>query len=156
ELLPVRDPHYQITLGEGETPLIPAPRLGARLGLDKLFIKDEGVNPTGSFKARGMAVAVSRAMELGAKALVAPTAGNAGGAMAAYAAYAGLEAHVFMPQDAPLLNQIEAQLYGAQLILVNGLIHDAARQAAAEAAKYGWFDVTTLKEPYRIEGKKTM
>ncbi len=156
ELLPVRNVKYQLSLGEGETPLIPAPRLGARLGLHHLYIKDEGLNPTGSFKARGMAVAVSRAWELGAKALVAPTAGNAGGALAAYAAHAGLEAHVFMPRDAPLMNQIEVQLHGAQLMLVDGLINDAARLAGAEAAKNGWFDVTTLKEPYRIEGKKTM
>jgi threonine synthase len=156
ELLPVRNAKYQLSLGEGETPLIPAPRLGARLGLHHLYIKDEGLNPTGSFKARGMAVAVSRAWELGAKALVAPTAGNAGGALAAYAAHAGLEAHVFMSRDAPLMNQIEVQLHGAQLMLVDGLINDAARLAGAEAAKNGWFDVTTLKEPYRIEGKKTM
>src|SRR5207247_778934 len=102
------------------------------------------------------AVAVSRAMELGARALVAPTAGNAGGALAAYAAYAGLEAHVFMPRDAPLLNQIEVRMHGADLVLVDGLINDAAKLATAEAAKHGWFDVSTLKEPYRIEGKKTM
>lgn len=156
ELLPVRDPRYQISLGEGETPLISTPRLGARVGLKHLYIKDEGINATGSFKARGMAVAVSRAWELGARAFVAPTAGNAGGALSAYAAYAGLEAHIFMPKDAPLPNQIETQLYGAQLILIDGLINDAARLAGAEAAKNGWFDVTTLKEPYRIEGKKTM
>ncbi len=156
ELLPVRDPQYCLSLGEGETPLIPAHRLGARLGLKNLYIKDEGLNPTGSFKARGMAAAVSRAWELGAKALICPTAGNAGGAMAAYAANAGIEAHVFMPRDAPMLNQIEVQLHGAQLILVDGLINDAAKLAGAEAAKNGWFDVTTLKEPYRIEGKKTM
>src|SRR5579859_7193710 len=156
ELLPVQDSAHQITLGEGDTPLIPAPRLAARLGLEALYIKDEGLNPTGSFKARGMAAAVSRAKQLGAKALVVPTAGNAGGAMAAYATYAGLEAHVFMPRDAPLLNQIEVQMYGAQLILVDGLINDAAKLAAAEAEKHGWFDVSTLKEPYRIEGKKTM
>jgi threonine synthase len=130
--------------------------LGKRLGLEALFIKDEGLNPTGSFKARGMAVAVSRALELGATALVTPTAGNAGGAMAAYAALAGLEAHVFMPRDAPLSNQIEVQMFGAQLTLVDGLINDAGALAATEAAKYGWFDISTLKEPYRIEGKKTM
>lgn len=156
ELLPVGDPRYQLSLGEGETAIIPVTRLGARLGLQNLYIKDEGLNPTGSFKARGMAVAVSRALELGAKALVVPTAGNAGGAMAAYAAVAGLEAHVFMPRDAPPLNQIEVQLHGAQLILVDGLIDEAARIAAEEAARHGWFDISTLKEPYRIEGKKTM
>ena len=103
-----------------------------------------------------MAVAISRALELGANAVVVPTAGNAGGAMAAYAAFAGLEAHVYMPRDAPMLNQIEVQLHGAQLILVDGLINEAARLAGAEAVKQGWFDVSTLKEPYRIEGKKTM
>lgn len=156
ELLPVSDPRFRLTLGEGDTPLIPARRLAARLGLTNLYIKDEGLNPTGSFKARGMAVAVSRALELGAQTLVTPTAGNAGGAMAAYAALAGLEAHVFMPRDAPLLNQIEVQMHGAHLTLVDGLINDAAERAAAEAAKYNWFDVSTLKEPYRIEGKKTM
>jgi threonine synthase len=156
ELLPVRDPRYELSLGEGETPLIHVPRLGARLGLDSLYIKDESLNPTGSFKARGMVVAIARARELGVQAVVVPTAGNAGGAMAAYAAYAGLEAHVYMPRDAPPLNQIEVQLHGAQLILVDGLIDDAARLAAAEASKQGWFDMTTLKEPYRIEGKKTM
>ncbi len=156
ELLPVRDAKYRLSLGEGETPLIDAPRLGARIGLERVYVKDEGLNPTGSFKARGMAVAVSRAMELGARSLVTPTAGNAGGAMAAYAAYAGLEAHVFMPRDAPLLNQLEVQMHGAELVLVDGLINDAGKLAAAEAAQHGWFDVTTLKEPYRIEGKKTM
>jgi threonine synthase len=156
ELLPVSDPHFRLTLGEGGTPLIQARRLAERVGLTNLYIKDEGLNPTGSFKARGMAVAVSRALELGAQTLVTPTAGNAGGAMAAYAALAGLEAHVFMPRDAPLLNQLEVQMYGAHLRLVDGLINDAAKLAAAEAAKYHWFDISTLKEPYRIEGKKTM
>ncbi len=156
ELLPVRDARYQLSLGEGETPVIHTTRLGAPLGLTHLYVKDEGLNPTGSFKARGMAVAVSRALELGATALVAPTAGNAGGALAAYAAFAGLEAHVFMPKDAPLINQIEVQMYGAQLVLVDGLINEAGRLAAEAAAKNGWFDVSTLKEPYRIEGKKTM
>lgn len=156
ELLPIRDQAYALTLGEGETPLLPAPRLAERIGLERVYIKDEGLNPTGSFKARGMAAAISRAAELGARAVVVPTAGNAGGAMAAYAAYAGLEAHVFMPRDAPLMNQIEVQMHGAQLILVDGLINDAARIASTEAAQHGWFDVTTLREPYRIEGKKTM
>ncbi|MFN8421528.1 MAG: threonine synthase [Anaerolineae bacterium] len=127
ELLPVSDPQYMITLGEGDTPLLHMPRLGQRVGLDHLYIKDEGVNPTGSFKARGMAAGVSRGWELGAKAFVTPTAGNAGGAMAAYAAHAGLQAHVFMPKDAPMTNQIETQIYGAQLILVEGLINDAGR-----------------------------
>lgn len=156
ELLPVRDPRYQLSLGEGETPLIRTARLGDALGLTQLYVKDEGLNPTGSFKARGMAAAVSRALELGAQALVAPTAGNAGGALSAYAAFAGLDAHVFMPKDAPLMNQLEVKLYGATLVLVDGLINDAGRIAAEEAEKNGWFDVSTLKEPYRIEGKKTM
>ena len=156
DLLPVRDAQYRLTLGEGETPLLHVTRLGERIGLDHLYVKDEGLNPTGSFKARGMAVAVSRARELGAEVLVTPTAGNAGGAMAAYAAAAGLPAHVYMPKDAPQTNQIETVLFGAQLVLVDGLINDAGRIAAAAAKDNGWFEVTTLKEPYRIEGKKTM
>ena len=156
ELLPVRDPRYRFTLGEGDTPLLPAPRLAARLGLENLYIKEEAQNPTGTFKARGLAVAVARAVELGAKAFVIPTAGNAGGALAAYAARAGVSAHVFMPQDAPQVNQAEVQAAGASLTLVDGLISDAARLAAAEAQKQGWFDVSTFKEPYRVEGKKTM
>lgn len=156
DLLPVREAKYRLTLGEGETPLLRVTRLGERVGLDHLYVKDEGLNPTGSFKARGMAVAVSRAHELGAEVLVTPTAGNAGGAMAAYAAAAGLPAHVYMPKDAPLTNQIETVLFGGHLTLVDGLINDAGRIAAAAAKENGWFEVTTLKEPYRIEGKKTM
>ena len=156
ELLPVRDPAYIIALGEGDGPLLPLPRLGQALGLSHLYVKDESGNPTGSFKARGMAAAVSRAWELGVRELVAPTAGNAGGALAAYAARAGLAAHVFMPRDAPQANLLEVQLYGADLRLVDGLISDAGRLAAVEAAAHGWFDVSTLKEPYRLEGKKVM
>lgn len=156
ELLPVRDPAHVVTLGEGGTPLLPAPRLGAELACDRLFIKEEGLNPTGTFKARGMAVAVSRAKELGVPGLVAPTAGNAGGAMAAYAARAGLPAHVFMPQDAPEANKLEARVCGAQVHLVAGLITDAGRLAREQATAHGWFDVSTLREPYRVEGKKTM
>ncbi len=156
ELLPVRDPKFRLSLGEGETPLLDAPRLAERISLQHVYVKDEGLNPTGSFKARGMAVAVSRALELGARALVTPTAGNAGGAMAAYAAFAGLEAHVFMPRDAPLINKVEVEMCGAQLVLVDGLINDAGKLAAEEGKEHGWFDVSTLKEPYRIEGKKTM
>ncbi|MBI2323073.1 MAG: threonine synthase [Chloroflexi bacterium] len=156
ELLPVRDPAHVLTLGEGGTPLLPAPRLGAELACDRLFIKEEGLNPTGTFKARGMAVAVSRARELGVPGLVAPTAGNAGGAMAAYAARAGLPAHVFMPQDAPVANKLEAQVCGAEVHLVAGLITDAGRLAREKAKAQGWFDVSTLREPYRVEGKKTM
>ena len=156
ELLPVREARHRLTLGEGDTPLLPAPRLAERLGLQHLYIKDEAQNPTGTFKARGLAVAVARAVELGVRAFVIPTAGNAGGALAAYAARAGAEAHIFMPQDAPRVNQAEVQAAGASLTLVDGLISDAARLAAAEARKHGWFDVSTFKEPYRVEGKKTM
>ncbi len=155
ELLPVRSPAHRISLGEGDTPLLPLPRLGERLGLAQLYLKDEGRNPTGSFKARGLAVAVSRAKELGVRGLVIPTAGNAGGALAAYAARAGLPARVFMPQDAPLLNQREVLAAGAQLHLVAGLITDAAVQAR-KALRRGWLDVSTFREPYRVEGKKTM
>ena len=156
ELLPVREPRYRFTLGEGDTPLLSAPRLGARLGLKHLYIKDEAQNPTATFKARGLAVAVARGVELGVRAFVIPTAGNAGGALAAYAARAGVAAHIFMPQDAPQVNREEVRAAGADLTLVDGLIDDAARRAAAEAQKHGWFDVSTFKEPYRVEGKKTM
>ncbi len=155
-LLPVRDPANQLTLGEGDTPLLLTPRLGAALGLTQVFVKDESFNPTGTFKARGMAAAVARARELGVTALVAPTAGNAGGALAAYAARAGLPAHVFMPADAPAANVIEARMLGADVQLVDGLISDAGRLAARAAAEHGWFDVSTFKEPYRVEGKKIM
>ena len=156
ELLPVRDPFFRFTLGEGDSPLLPLPRLGALLGVPQLYAKDESGQPTGSFKARGMAVAVSRAVELGVREFVVPTAGNAGGALAAYAARAGVPAHVFMPQDAPEVNQREVRLMGADLRLVDGLINEAGRQSAAAAKEHGWFDVSTLKEPYRLEGKKTM
>lgn len=156
ELLPVRDPRYIVTLGEGGTPVLKLGQLGKELGLHRLFIKDEGLNPTGTFKALGLAAAVSRALELGVREFVIPTAGNAGGALAAYAARAGATAHVYMPNDAPLINITEVQMTGADLHLVNGLIHDAGREAAAAAAEGGWFDVSTLKEPYRVEGKKIM
>jgi threonine synthase len=156
ELLPVRDPQFIVTLGEGGRPLLKLNNLGQSLGLNQLYLKDEGQNPTGSFKALGLAAAVSRAFELGAREFVIPTAGNAGGALAAYAARAGLAAHVYMPQDAPLINILEVQMAGADLKLVNGLINDAGREAAAAAADAGWFDVSTLKEPYRLEGKKIM
>ncbi len=156
ELLPVRDSRYIVTLGEGGTPLLKLNRLGEKLGLKHLYLKDEGQNPTGSFKALGLAAAVSRALELGAHAFVIPTAGNAGGALAAYAARAGAEAHVYMPKDAPLINITEVQMTGADLHLVNGLINDAGREAARDAEAGGWFDVSTLKEPYRVEGKKIM
>ena len=156
ELLPVGDPDCRITLGEGGKPILKLHNLGQTLGLNQLFMKDEGQNPTGSFKALGLAAAVSRALELGAKEFVIPTAGNAGGALAAYAARAGVTAHVYMPSDAPLINIMEVQMSGADLHLVNGLINDAGREAGAAAAEGGWFDVSTLKEPYRVEGKKIM
>jgi threonine synthase len=145
-----------VTLGEGWTPLAAAPRLGRALGLDRLFVKDESLNPTNSFKARGLSAAVTRALYLGAKVLSVPTAGNAGNAMAAYAARAGLEARVFMPRDVKSPFIRECELYGAHVTLVDGLITDAGRMAAEQGAPLGWYDVSTLKEPYRIEGKKTM
>jgi threonine synthase len=156
ELLPVRDDAHIVTLAEGGTPMLRAPHLGRRLGLPNLAIKDEGRNPTGTFKARGIGMAVSRAVELGVRGFVTPTAGNAGGALAAYAARAGLPAHVFMPVDAPPSNQNEVKMAGAFLHLVPGLISDAGRESAALAKESGLFDVSTLKEPYRLEGKKTM
>jgi threonine synthase len=162
ELLPVRDPAFRFTLGEGDAPLLRTPRIGETLRLEKLYIKDESINPTATFKARGMAVAVARAVELGVKTFVVPTAGNAGGALAAYAARASCEAnvfmaaHIYMPEDAPAVNRSEVLAAGAMLHLVEGLISDAARQAAAESAGHDWFDVSTFKEPYRLEGKKTM
>ncbi len=156
ELMPVRDEKHIITLGEGGTPMFRVPRLGAQLGLPQLYIKDEGRNPTGTFKARGLGAAVARAVELGVQGFVIPTAGNAGGALAAFAARAGLPAHVFMPADAPASNQNEVKLAGAHLHLVQGLISDAGRESAALAKETGLFDVSTLKEPYRLEGKKTM
>lgn len=156
ELLPVRDARYRISLGEGDTPLLEAPRLGARFGLQHLFVKDESRNPTGTFKARGLAMAVARGLELGVREFVIPTAGNAGGALAAYAARAGCTAHVLMPRDAPRVNQDEVRAAGADLRLVDGLIHDAGRLAQSLARQHGWFDVSTFKEPYRVEGKKTM
>jgi threonine synthase len=156
ELLPVHDEAHIVTLGEGGTPMLHVPRLGAQLGLPSLYIKDEGRNPTGTFKARGLGMAVSRAVELGVRGFVIPTAGNAGGALAAYAARAGLPAHVFMPDDAPQANQNEVRMAGAHLHLVQGLISDAGRASAAMAKESGLFDVSTLKEPYRLEGKKTM
>lgn len=156
ELLPVRDLANCLTLGEGWTPLVHATRLGAEIGLDRLYIKDEGLNPTGSFKARGMAVAVSRARELGVTAISLPTAGNAGGAASAYAALGGLETHVYMPSDVPPLFVAECRALGAEVTLVDGLITDCGRRAAEDGRPRGWFDLSTLKEPYRLEGKKTM
>jgi len=156
ELLPVQDAGFITYLGEGDTPLQPAHRLGSWLGLRHLEVKRESLNPTGSFKARGMAVAVSRAVELGATHLVAPSAGNAGGALAAYAAAAGVRATVIMPADAPAQNQVEVLAAGARLILLEGLISDCGRLAALFRDEAGAFDLSTLKEPYRVEGKKTM
>ena len=149
-------PAERLTLGEGGTPLLRLERLGRELGCTSLWLKDESFNPTGSFKARGLAVAVARAKALGARKLAIPTAGNAGGALAAYASAAGLEAFIFMPKDAPRANLLECQLPGAQVTLVDGHIGDCARQIAERKEKEGWFDVSTLKEPYRIEGKKTL
>jgi threonine synthase len=152
ELLPIRDPRFITYLGEGETPLQPA----QAFSLARLFVKRESLNPTGSFKARGMAVAVSRAVELGARHLVAPSAGNAGGALAAYAAAAGVRATVVMPADSPASTQVEVAATGAELILLEGLISDCGRLAAMIRDELGAFDISTLKEPYRVEGKKTM
>ena len=160
ELLPLLESEKgvdkPVTLGEGWTPLLRARRIGKSLGLDRLFIKDESLNPTNSFKARGLSAAVTRALHLGARTLSVPTAGNAGSAMAAYAAKAGIEAKVFMPKDAKSPFVLECELYGAQVTLVEGLINDAGRIAAEQGKDKGWYDVSTLKEPYRIEGKKTM
>ena len=156
EMFPVRDPAQMLSLGEGWTPLLQARRLGAELGFERLYIKDESLNPTGSFKARGLAMALSRASELGVTAVSIPSAGNAAGAMSAYAALAGLEAHVYMPRDVPGPFVTECRALGAQVTLVDGLITDCGRRAAEEGRDRGWFDVSTLKEPYRLEGKKTM
>jgi len=156
EVLPVERDENIVNLGEGFTPLVHASRLGEQLGLRELYIKDEGQNPTQSFKARGMAVAVSMAKELGAKKLAVPSAGNAAGALAAYSARAGLEAFIFMPRDTPRANVIECEQTGAHVTLMDGLITDCGAEVARRKEAEGWFDVSTLKEPYRIEGKKTM
>ena len=153
EVLPPGPP---ISLGEGMTPLIHARRLGERMGLRNLYIKDEGLNPTASFKARGLSAAVTVAKALGARTLALPTAGNAGGAAAAYAAKAGLACVIAMPSDTPEANIIESRAFGADVRLIDGLISDCGKFIAENAAKEGWFEVSTLKEPYRIEGKKTM
>ena len=145
-----------VSLGEGMTPLIHTKRLGARYGAQDLWVKDEGINPTGSFKARGLSCAISMCVELGIKKVAIPSAGNAASAMAAYAAAAGIEAHIFMPRDVPQSNYIECKAFGAHVTLVDGLISDCGKIVAARKDAEGWFDVSTLKEPYRIEGKKTM
>jgi threonine synthase len=156
EMMPVEDPIHIVTLGEGGTPLLFAQRLAQRAGFADLWIKDEAGNPTGSFKARGLSAAVSKARELGYGKIALPTAGNAGGAAAAYAARAGMECHVFMPEDTPRVFRIECERYGAKVTLVKGLIDDCGRMVAENAAREGWHDVSTLKEPFRVEGKKTM
>jgi threonine synthase len=156
ELLPVVERAHEVSLGETSTPLVECPRLAERVGLERLWIKDESRLPTGSFKARGMALAVSMALELGVRHLAIPTAGNAGGALAAYAARAGLECTVVMPADTPLVNRLEPALFGARAFTLDGLIHDCGALVREACERFGWFDVSTLKEPYRIEGKKTM
>ncbi len=156
EILPVYDLGKIITLGEGDTPLLSLSRLGLEFGCSRLFMKDEALNPTGTFKARGLAAATSKAKELGVHKLIIPTAGNAGGALAAYAARGGLESCIVMPQDTPLANIEESQICGAEVLFVPGLISDAAVLAAEKARLEGWFDVSTFKEPYRVEGKKVM
>ena len=156
EVMPVESDANIVSLGEGWTPLLHAVRLGESLGMTRLLIKDESLNPTQSFKARGMSAAVSMALELGVTKLAAPSAGNAGGALAAYAARAGIEAHIFMPRDTPLANVVECRKTGAHVTLVDGLITDCGQQIARRKDVEGWFDVSTLKEPYRVEGKKTL
>ncbi|MEQ1763882.1 MAG: threonine synthase, partial [Pyrinomonadaceae bacterium] len=157
EVLPVEDWQNIVSFGEGWTPLLNAQRLAAKLpvGLD-LYIKDEGQNPTQSFKARGMTAAISMAKEFGVKKVAVPSAGNAAGAMAAYAARAGMEAYIFMPADTPKANIIECEQTGANVTLIDGLITDCGKIVAERKEAEGWFDVSTLKEPYRVEGKKTM
>src|SRR5438132_676907 len=154
-VLPPADQNI-VTLGEGWTPLVHTARMGARIGSDALWVKDEGLNPTGSFKARGLACAVSMCVELGIRKVAIPSAGNAASAMAAYAAAAGIEAHIFMPRDVPQANYLECMAYGAHVTLIDGLIGDCGKMVAELGPREGWFDVSTLREPYRIEGKKTM
>jgi threonine synthase len=150
------EPEEAVTLNEGWTPLVKATALGRQMGTENLWVKDEGRNPTDSFKARGLCCAVTMAKKLGARKLAIPSAGNAAGALAAYAAAAAIEAHIFMPRDVPQANFIECEAYGARVTLVNGLISDCGRIVAERKEREGWFEVSTLKEPYRIEGKKTM
>ena len=156
ELLPVLDPQNMVSLGEGDTALLKLPHLEKTLGLENLFVKDESSNPTGSFKARGLSAAISKAKELGIKKVIIPTAGNAGGAMAAYAARADMQAMIYMPKDTPRANMEESRMAGADVVLVEGLISDAAGMAGVKAREEGWFDLSTFKEPYRTEGKKIM
>ena len=156
ELLPVTRESSIASLGEGFTPLLHARRLGEELGLPNLYMKDEGVNPTGSFKARGQSVAISMAHELGLRKMAVPSAGNAGGAMAAYAAVAGMQALVYMPEGTPVVNRLECALLGAEVVLVPGSIKECGHALRQRIEREGWFDMSTLKEPYRVEGKKTM
>jgi len=156
EIMPVINPKYRITLGEGWTPIIQLKNLGDALDLKKLYIKDEGQNPTGTFKSRGLCAAVSKALELGITDFVMPSAGNAGAALSAYCAHAGVKAHVFVPNDTPQFIQKEIKYMGGELTLVEGLISDAGKKAKQAEINNGWFSVSTLKEPYRVEGKKTM
>lgn len=156
ELLPVHQPDNQLDLGQGDTPLLAVRNLGKELELSHLFVKDESINPTGSFKDRGLAAAVSKAKELGVEKLIIPTAGNAGGSLAAFAARAGLTAQVIMPEDSPQANVQECRAFGAQVTFVPGLISDAGKLSRDISAREGWFDVSTFKEPYRVEGKKIM
>jgi threonine synthase len=152
----VFDDAYIISLGEGFTPILHTRALGKALDIENLFIKDEGLSPTGSFKARGLCLAVSKAKELGIREAAMPSAGNAGGALAAYAAKAGIRAHVFVPSDTPVVNINEVSMYGAEVYLVDGVISDAAKQMSEMMKGKHWFDMSTMKEPYRLEGKKTM
>jgi threonine synthase len=156
ELLPVKDPKRIVSLGEGDTPILHLLRIGKQLGLTQLFLKDEGTNPTHCFKARGLSAAVSKAVELGVKEFVIPTAGNAGASLASYCARVGLPAHIFMPKDTPEVNIRQCKTSHADLTLVDGLINDAGVLAREKAKDKNWFDVSTFKEPYRLEGKKTM
>jgi threonine synthase len=156
ELLPVKKEENVVFLGEGMTPLLPLKNLGSTLGISHLYLKDESLIPTGTFKARGAAVGVSRAKELGIRVLAMPTNGNAGGSWAAYCAKAEIKAVIVMPKDAPIINRKEVAITGSALYLVNGLISDAGKIVGRAIAEYGWYDASTLKEPYRIEGKKTM
>lgn len=156
EILPILDAKDHVTLGEGDTALLPLDNLGKSLGLHHLYVKEESSNPTGSFKARGLSAAISKAKELGIKKVIIPTAGNAGGAMASYAARAGMQSLIYMPRDTPRANIEESRIVGAEVILIDGLISDAAGMAGAKAREEGWFDVSTFKEPYRTEGKKIM
>ena len=156
ELMPVRERSNIVSLGEGWTPLTEASKLGGVVGVEDLWIKDEGIIPTGSFKARGLSAAISKAKELGIRRVAMPSAGNAAGAMAAYGVRAGMEVYVFMPEDAPKVNAVESEIVGAKVVLVKGLISDAGKLVREGDKEMGWFNVATLGEPYRVEGKKTM